>query len=168
MQHNLKSAAAEIQISKQAVEQLMNGKTTLSQFLGLSQEDLYRIAQIGRHLLASGQLAQARQIYEGLVVASPFNSDFYCLLGVIYHRLGEMDPAEQAYSMALQCNRRNGDALAGRGELRLQQGRTDEALPDLQAAVQLDPNGQIETAARARVLLESMETHTTITDKPSV
>jgi tetratricopeptide (TPR) repeat protein len=156
MQQHSNEAGMERRLSPETIDGLMSGKIQLGQFLGLSRDLLYRIAQIGHQILAAGRLPQARRIYEGLVAAEPFNSIYCCLLGAVYHRLGELDLAVEAYTRALELDRRNGDALAGRGEVYLQRGQRQEAIRDLSEAIKLDPEGEHPTAARARALVSAI------------
>jgi len=156
MQQSMSEVKGAGRVSKDDIAELLSGKITLGQFLGLSRETLDQIAEIGYHLLSTGRLAQARQVYEGLVAAQPFDSLYYCHLGAIYQRLNELDLAVEAYTRALQLDLRNVDALAGRGEIHLHYGRHREAIRDLSEAIRLDPQGKRPTSARARTLIEAV------------
>jgi tetratricopeptide (TPR) repeat protein len=143
-------------ISQEDLAALLSGKLPLGQFLGLSGRVLDQIAEIGHRMLATGRLAQARQIYEGLVAVQPFDSLYYCHLGAVYQRLNEPEMALEAYSRALQSDLRNVDALAGRGEIYLQCGQRQEAVRDLSEAIRLDPQAKRASSARARALIEAV------------
>jgi Tfp pilus assembly protein PilF len=136
---------------------LVHGEINLAEFVGLTRETLYEIAQVGYQFFTSGRVEQARQIYRGLVAADPFDSVFHCHLAAAHHRLGELDAAEQEYTKALRFNIANADALAGRGEIFLQNGRIAEAIADLQKAIELDPAGERATTLRARAVLLAMK-----------
>src|SRR6266540_597432 len=135
MQQSMSEVKVAGRVSKDDIAGLLSGKITLGQFLGLSRQTLDQIAEIGYYLLSTGRLAQARQVYEGLVAAQPFDSLYYCHLGAIYQRLNE---------------------LAGRGEIHLHYGRHQEAIRDLSEAIRLDPQGKRPTSARARTLIEAV------------
>ena len=153
MQQKLSDVKVAGRIPQEDLEGLLSGKIPLAQFLGLSRRALDQIAEIGYNMLATGRLAQARQIYEGLVAAQPFDSLYYCHLGAVYQRLNELGKAVDAYTRALQLDLRNVDALAGRGEIYLHYGRHREAIDDLSEAIRLDPQGKHATSVRARALI---------------
>ena len=136
---------------------LVGGEITLADFVGLPRVTLYAIAEVGYQFLNSGKPEQARQIYRGLVAADPYDSVFHCHLAAAHHRLGELDQALEEYTQALRFNIANADALAGRGEIHLQQGRIAEALADLRAAIELDPEGKKTAAMRARAILLALK-----------
>lgn len=143
----------EAHVSPEMARRLVNGEITLGEFAGFTKDQLYAIAQIGYRMLVSGQLEQAKIIYQGLVAVDPFDSVFHCHLASIQHRLGEMDDALKGYTRALQLNIANVDALAGRGELHLSQGRLTEALTDLRKVLELDSEGKRGPTVRVRAIL---------------
>lgn len=135
---------------------LATGQITLAEFVGLDQKQLYEIANKGYQLMNSGKLEEARQIYEGLVAANPYDSVFHCHLGAIYWRLGNLDKAFDEYNTSLNFNIANVDALAGRGELLLQKGQIKEGIEDLRSALENDSEGRRPSTQRARALLISL------------
>jgi tetratricopeptide (TPR) repeat protein len=136
---------------------LISGQITLGEFTGLPRQTLYAIAEIGYQLLNSGKLAEAHDIYRGLVAADPYDSVFHCHLAATLHRLGQLDAALDEYTKSLQFNKANMDALVGRGEINLQQQRLPEAIRDLRAAVELDPQGLKASTVRARAILLALK-----------
>ncbi|KFE65243.1 tetratricopeptide repeat protein [Hyalangium minutum] len=134
-------------------QRLIAGDITPAQFLGLSQEQLYVIATTAHRLLAQGQTQQALTLFKGLVAASPYDSVFHCNLAAAYVQAELYSEAMEEYSRAIQLNIANVDALAGRSELLLREGRVAEALNDLQAVLRLDPKAERETTQRARTTL---------------
>jgi len=139
-----------------AAERLATGQTTLAEFLGLGREQLYEIAGRAYGLMNSGRLEEALVIYSGLVAASPADSVFRCHLGAVELRRGRAAEAEVEFDAALRFNRANVDALSGRGEARLRLGRLVEAVEDLRAALELDPQARRPSTVRARALLHSL------------
>ncbi|MBI5542649.1 MAG: tetratricopeptide repeat protein, partial [Deltaproteobacteria bacterium] len=120
-------------------EKLAQGRVTIGQALGLTDERLYQIAQTAHQFLQAGLLPKALVLYKGLVRAAPSDSVFHCQLAATYLALGRFDEAFGEYEKALQFNRANVDALVGRGEVHLRNQRVPEALEDLAAAIKLDP-----------------------------
>jgi tetratricopeptide (TPR) repeat protein len=143
-------------LDREAAERLATGQTTLAEFLGLGREQLYEIAGRAYGLLNSGKLEEAHAIYRGLVAADPTDSVFRCHLGAAELRRGRAAEAEVEFDAALRFNRSNVDALSGRGEARLCLGRIAEAVKDLRAAVELDPQARRPSTIRARALLVSL------------
>lgn len=142
--------------SGQMQEKLATGQITLAEFVGLSREQLYEIAQQGYRLLNSGKLEEARQIYAGLVAANPYDSVFHCHLGAVYWRMGDLEKAFEEYDAALRFNIANVDALAGRGELYLTKGDVKKGIADLRAALENDSQATRPSSVRARALLLSL------------
>jgi tetratricopeptide (TPR) repeat protein len=134
-------------------QRLISGDITPAQFLGISQEQLYEIATLGHNMMSQGQLQQAMDIFKGLVAASPYDSVFHCNLAAVHAQEQRYAEAMEEYTQALELNLANVDALVGRSELYLREGKVAEALADIKAALELDPQAQQETAQRARATL---------------
>jgi tetratricopeptide (TPR) repeat protein len=141
----------------EAGQQLIRGEITPAQFLGLSQKRLYEMATLGHNLMAEGQLEGALDIFKGLVAASPYDSVFHLNLAATYTQLQRFPEAMEEYTRALQLNVANVDALVGRSELLLREGKVTEALQDLQLALQLDPEARRETTQRAHATLSVLQ-----------
>jgi tetratricopeptide (TPR) repeat protein len=148
-----RDAAAKIEVPKELGERLIRGEMTVGEFLGLSPTALYAIANVGYQMLTTGKLEAALTIYKGLVQASPFDSVFHCHLGATLYAMGEHEEAIESYTKALQFNRQNADALAGRGELFLRMNKVTEGLADLKAAIEADPEAKRASTLRARATL---------------
>ncbi len=149
---------------------LISGDITPGQFLGLSEERLYEIATLGHSMMTRGQSESALDIFKGLVAASPYDSVFHCHLAAVYTQLERFPEAMEEYTQALQLNIANVDAMVGRSELYLREGKVAEALKDLQGALQLDPEARRDTTKRARVtlmVLRKMAEETAAAEKPS-
>lgn len=143
----------EIHVPPELGARLIRGEITLGELVGLSPSALYAIANLGYQLLTSGKLEQALTIYQGLVAVSPYDSVFHCHLAATLYALGQHDEALFEYSQALNFNKANADALAGRGELLLRAGRVVEAVEDLKRSIELDPEGKRASTLRARATL---------------
>src|SRR5262245_16599170 len=78
-------------VSPDSVRKLVTGEITPAQFLGLTQKQLYQIAELAYQLMNSGKLEEAKRVYQGLVAADPHDSVFHCHLAATHHRLGELD-----------------------------------------------------------------------------
>ena len=144
-------------VSQASVLKLIAGEITPAQFLGLTRQVLYQMADVAYELLNSGKFDRAKEIYEGLVAADPNDSVFHCHLAAVHHRLGELDQALDQYSKALKFNRANIDALAGRGEIYLVRGELKRGIDDLAAAMALDPTFKRASTIRARALVAAIK-----------
>src|SRR5262249_12074371 len=147
------SHTPEVKIPPELADRLIEGDITMADFLGLTRGTLYAIADVGYQMLTSGKLQEAKDIYEGLVNADPYDSVFHCHLAAVHHKLGEFDDALEHYNKAVTFNFGNVDALAGRGEIYYNQGRLTDAIKDLKAAIELDPEGKIASTVRARAIV---------------
>lgn len=150
-------ATKEFNIPKELGERLLRGDITVGEFFGLSQRSLYAIANIGHQMLKSNNFEGARDVFEGLVAAAPYDSVFRTHLGATYANLERYDEALEQYTKAINFNYANSDALTGRGELLLRAKRVPEAIRDLQAAVKYDPANRKASTNRARTILTLLE-----------
>lgn len=138
------------------LEKVASGQATIAQAAGLSRDQLYAIADKAYQLFTLGRLEEARQIYEGLVAADPFDSVFHCHLGAVLWRSGKVERAFEEYDAAVRYNLANVDALAGRGELLIGKGEIEKGVEDLSLALKHDPECTRDSTQRARALLFSM------------
>ncbi len=100
-------------------------------------------ANIGAYLEYHGHLAEAIPQYQAAI---RFCSDprltgaFYAGLGDTDRKLGERDAAEQSYDQALRLDPDLSGAWLGKGDLALEQGRTNDAVQYLSRSVDLRPS----------------------------
>ena len=138
------------------IEKVASGQATIADAVGLTKPQLYKIAEKAYQLFSQGKLEEARQIYEGLVAADPYDSVFHCHLGAVLWRLGNTERAFEEYDAAVRYNFANTDALAGRGELLLARGEVEKGVEDLSKSLTHDPECLKPATQRARALLLSM------------
>src|SRR5436190_10479445 len=151
------SAIPQVTIPQELAERLAYGEINLAELIGLKRDSLYKIAEVGYRLFMSEKYDQAKQIYQGLIAADPYDSVFHCHLAAIYHRLGDLDKAMHGYTQAIKYNFADIDALAGRGEVYYNRGKLLEAFHDLKAAIELDPEGKFESSVRARAIVVAIK-----------
>ena len=157
----------DARVPPELAARLARGELTIADLAGLTREKLYEIAEVGFRLMNSGQLEQARAIYRGLVAASPFDSVFHCHLGAVNLRLGETAAAVEEYDASLRLHRSTLDAFAARGEAPLKRRESAEAVTDLSAAIDLDPESKPPPTLRARALLLALTEAARQPDKPA-
>jgi len=139
-------------------EQLIRGEITPAQYLGISQQRLYEIATLGHRLLSRGQLQAAMDIFKGLVAASPYDSVFHCHLAATYVQAERFPEAVEEYTLSLQFNVANVEALVGRGQVLLRQGKVAEAQQDIQRALRLEPEARRQSTQRALAAFAALGT----------
>ena len=133
-------------------EKFRRGEITWGELQGLGLEEAYAIAELGYTLYEQGRMDDAQILYEGLVMANPFDPYFHTMLGAIYGKKNMREQAAAEYTAALSQDPRNVYALVNRGEIHLQLGRIDQALNDFKKALELDPKMENPGTVRARAL----------------
>lgn len=145
------------ELTPELLEKLNSGELSIGELLGLSPETQYEMAKVAYRLFQTGQLEQALNVYEGLTALSPRDSTFHCHLGATLYALDRLDHAFTAYDQALNLDSNNIDALVGRGELHLRNGRSAQGLADLKKAVELDREKAHQSTFRARSTVIALE-----------
>jgi len=137
-------------------DRFLSNELSLGEFEGLDRVQMDWSLRSAWELAESGDLEAAHRVLLALAVLDHRNPVGLTLLAGVTERLGEPEPALGFYSRALALAPQLLAALVGRGELLLELGRLEEAVSDLIAAVQLDPQDQSPVAARARLLLQGV------------
>ncbi|MBT3305175.1 MAG: tetratricopeptide repeat protein [Alphaproteobacteria bacterium] len=96
--------------------------------------------ELGRNRQNSGDLSGAADIYQQIHTADPNNVDALHLLGVISHRLGELDLATELIAAALAIKPDFADAQCNLGVVFSDQGRYDEAADCYRRAIEINPD----------------------------
>jgi Tfp pilus assembly protein PilF len=144
-------------VPSQQVQQLLArwaaGKATLKELKGYTDDELYAIAHTGYFFLMQGKNQEAKTLFEGLVAIDPKNDYYYRALGVIFHKLGDVERAFKQFSYALQVNPKSAAAWVNRAEVHLSQGRSADAAHDLKKALDVVSPREPQLARKARALL---------------
>ena len=98
-----------------------------------------------------GDIAQALREYSETIAIDSTLGDAYLRLGALRERMGDTREAELIYSEAIRLGDSRAQALVQRSHLHRAAGRSKQALSDLEAAVELEPESR--GAARARAAL---------------
>lgn len=85
-------------------------------------------------------VAQALREYTAALAIDSTLGDAYLHLGAIRERMGDPREAELVYSEAIRLGDTRARALLQRSHLRRQAGLSQQALADLEASIELDPN----------------------------
>lgn len=132
-----------------------NERITLAQATGITAEQAEVIATMGCDLASSGQLNDARVVFEGLVALNPLDASAHAALGTIYQKLGRLDEARASYDACIKLHPRHPIALANRGELRVL-AQDSEGWLDLAKAIEADPEKTTAASRRAQALIEAV------------
>lgn len=91
-------------------------------------------------LLATEQYERALEDLEMLSEHFPKDPDVLRDFGLALQKLGQLDAAEQNYNRAIQLNDQDGLAYNNRGATLIELGRLEEAIADLERAIELVPD----------------------------
>ena len=85
-------------------------------------------------------LDEAESLLMEATEKAPEKADAWCQLGSIYTEQGQADLAQAAYQRALAADAKCAEALTGLANLKLEAGDIKEAVVDLEAALEIDPD----------------------------
>lgn len=120
---------------RKLVGQWSQGRVSLKQIVGLSEEELYAIASQGYFMFLQGKTEPARVIFEGLVAVDPRNPYYYRALGAIYWRLKDAQKAAKQFAYAIRVAPHDVASLVNRAEIYVSQRDFKSARADLNQAV---------------------------------
>jgi predicted Zn-dependent protease len=152
-----KPKSLEQSFTAENVEKFIMGEITWAQLMGLSRDEAFSIAGYGFKLYQEARYHDARTVFEGLVLANPYESYFHNMLGAVYLQHDMKDEALSQFTRAVECDEEALYPRINRGEMYLQQGRFEEALDDLAAAVKHGSKAD-PAYERASALLQATKT----------
>lgn len=137
----------------ETVLDFLAGKTTWAALMGLTMEEAYDVAEYGYALYEEARYHDAKTVFEGLVMANPYDAYFHNMLGAVYQQLDMTDEALQHYNIAIQVDPEATLAYINRGEMLFAAGDYDAAVADFARATELDKDGEDPNTERAKTLL---------------
>jgi type III secretion system low calcium response chaperone LcrH/SycD len=120
-----------------SLQKWADGKATLKDVRGYSDEELFSIARTAYYFFYQGKLNEARTLFQGLYAVNPLDSYVAKALGVVEHAAGNPQGALAAYDVALKISPQDSAAYVGRAEVKLSLGQKTQAVDDLKRAQQL-------------------------------
>jgi tetratricopeptide (TPR) repeat protein len=135
------------------VDQWSQGRVSLKQIVGLSEEELFAFASQGYFMFLQGKTEPARVIFEGLVAIDPRNAYYYRALGAIYWRLKEGQKALKQFTYAIRVAPREISSYVNRAEIYVAQKQFQAARADLSQAIRMSGMTDRALAAKARAML---------------
>ena len=136
-------------------QQWSQGRVTLKQIVGLSEEELFAIAGQGYLMFLQGKTEEARVIFEGLVAVDPKSAYYYRALGAIYWRMNKAQRALKQFTYAIRVAPHEIASYINRAEVLVSQQQFSEARQDLNEALKRgrQTDGALLNKARAMLAL---------------
>ncbi len=116
----------------------------------------------GEQLLGKGQYAQAIPEYQSVLERLPNFYEAYFALGMCYAQTGHLNEAETAFRKYLSLQPVSADGRAALGVLLLSMGKGQDAIPELQQAILIDPTLLEARKTLANVYLQQSNPKTAI------
>jgi type III secretion system low calcium response chaperone LcrH/SycD len=116
-----------------------DGKATLRDVRGYTNEELYSLARTAYFYFYQGRIAEARILVQGLYAINPADPYFAKALGVVELAAGNGTNALAAFDVAVKLSPQDPSVYVGRAEVRLSLGQRPQALEDLRRAAALGP-----------------------------
>ncbi|MFZ5470404.1 MAG: SycD/LcrH family type III secretion system chaperone [Myxococcota bacterium] len=121
-----------------------DGKATLKDVRGYSDEELYAVARTAYFYFYQGRVQEARTLFQGLYAVNPLDPYFAKALGVVELAAGNGQGALAAYDVAVKLAPKDTSAYVGRAEVKVAMGQKAQALEDLRQAAQLARSDDVQ------------------------
>ncbi len=87
-----------------ALQRWADGKATLKDVRGYTDEELFSIARTAYYFFYQGKIAEARTLFQGLYAVNPLDAYVAKALGVVEHAAGNAQGSLAAYDVALKIS----------------------------------------------------------------
>jgi type III secretion system low calcium response chaperone LcrH/SycD len=138
-----------------ALQKWADGKATLREVRGYTDEELYAIAKTAYFFFYQGRVNEARTLFQGLYAVNPTDTYFAKALGVVELAAGNATGALAAYDVAIKLAPDDAQAHVGRAEVKLALGQKAQAIEDLRRASTLAP-GDDPVARKAVAMMTAL------------
>ncbi len=135
---------------------IVEGRITLQEVSGLSDEEVNAILALGALMYQQGRRAEAEDLFRGAVILNKKNALAHSALGTVLTAEGKHDEALEALNTAISLDPSDISAFVNRAEIHLKRAEFKEASDDLKSAIALDPEGNDPGANRARAIIIGM------------
>lgn len=132
-----------------------DGKATLRDVRGYSQEELYAVARAAYFYFYQGRVKEARVLFHGLYAVNPVDPYFAKSLGVLEMASNNPTGALSAYDVAAKLAPDDPAVYLGRAEVKLALGQRPAAVEDLMRARQVAGDGH-ELWAKINAMLRAL------------
>jgi len=133
-----------------------DGKYTLKEVGGLSDEDVQGMLQMAWMFYSQGKLESAEVILQGVAAIDPDNRLVWGALGALYCRQNRHEEALAALNKAVALNPDEISNYVNRGELLFKLGQVEASARDFNKAMAMDPEGRDSAANRARLIVAGL------------
>ena len=137
-------------LSNESFFKSLQDSNSVSQALGLSDNDVEQIAGLAAAFYQEERLDSAFKLLEGLTCLRPERSEFWSALGAVLTRMERHEEALPILTAAIRMDPRDAAALVNRAECYIALTDNERAAEDLEAAIKLDPKEENPAANRAR------------------
>lgn len=138
----------------QAMQRWADGKATLKEVRGYTDEELYAVARLGYTFFHQGKVAEARTLFQGLFAVNPRDAYLARALAVVEYASGNADGALAAWEVAVKLAPEDPAGYLGRAEVLLAAGQRARAAEDLRRAA--GGRGDERLKNKARAMLEAL------------
>lgn len=139
----------------QLLQKWADGKATLKDVRGYTDEELYAVAKTAYFFYYQGRINEARTLFQGLYAVNPVDPYFAKALGVVELAAGNAQGALAAYDVAIKLAPQDPGAYAGRAEVKQVLGQTAQAMEDWRKAASLGKEGD-PIHAKAQAVLSAL------------
>ncbi|WP_224369370.1 SycD/LcrH family type III secretion system chaperone [Hyalangium versicolor] len=138
-----------------ALQRWADGKATLREVRGYTDEELYAIAKTAYFFFYQGRVNEARTLFQGLYAVNPTDAYFAKALGVVELAAGNAQGALAAYDVAIKLAPNDVQAHVGRAEVKLALGQKPQAIEDLRKATGMAPEDD-PVARKAAAMISAL------------
>jgi type III secretion system low calcium response chaperone LcrH/SycD len=128
---------AEEARTQQLLQKWADGKATLKDVRGYSDEELFAIARTAYIYFHQGKIAEARTLFQGLYAVNPVEPYFAKALGVVEFAAGNTQGSLAAFDVAIKLDPEDPAAWVGRAEVKFANNQKGQAIEDLRRAAQV-------------------------------
>lgn len=129
--------------SEEAIRAAYLGEGTWARALGMSANDIEASIKAAEELLKQGKVGEAKELLEFTVAICPIDARPLIYLGQLALEEDNFEEAERLFTAAVGVYGDDLGARAGRAIALLRRGATPSAIPDIKAALALDPSGDL-------------------------
>ena len=134
-------AAKQVNMVAQ-LQKWADGKATLKDVRGYTDEELYAVAKTAYFFFYQGRINEARTLFQGLYAVNPLDAYFAKALGVVEFAAGNGQGSLAAFDVAIKLSPEDAGAYVGRAEVKLALGQKAQALDDLRRASLVAKEGE--------------------------
>ncbi len=149
------SAPADPDKLAAALQKWADGKATLKEVRGYTDEELYAVARMGYTFFHQGKVDKARTIFQGLFAVNPRDAYLARALAVVEWASGNGDGSLAAWDLSTRLSPEEAEGYLGRAEVLLAQGQKMKAAEDLRRAAAA-PEGDQRAKLKAKSLLDAL------------